>query len=384
MSNLWRTIKSSISALRSSEDQYGKAFIIASDTGDLDKMLEHIGKRGVSYQDEYGQRPLHRASRRGHASAVRMLLEYGCDPNATDLVGAYTAIQYAAHYQHSEVVRLLVSYGADVYYQNRIACRPATYYAHKYISVRRAIQQGTSDLYIHRSIACSFLIDNLDQNYFNNGNNSISLKHSIALLIVEFIPRHQLWTQVKTRYITNSTTNWNSCDLFSEKHLEDSKQNKIHSCQYHGEFDIDKDWDKICKLRELTNTNMDDSYSDCDYESSRSSNDEDEEENKYNYSHSSRTSLSDSSDDVVNKKQKRNVTKKRRSRMHCRNHRRVTNNLYAHIHTHNDRYYMHNIISGYAILLLVGILISIIIAICLYDVDFDTIIQIIYQMFFLN
>ena len=42
MSNLWRTIKSSIS-LRTSEDQYGKAFIIAADTGDLDKMLEHIG-----------------------------------------------------------------------------------------------------------------------------------------------------------------------------------------------------------------------------------------------------------------------------------------------------------------------------------------------------
>lgn len=43
MSHLWRTIKSSISALRYSEDQYGKAFIIAADTGDLDKMLEHIG-----------------------------------------------------------------------------------------------------------------------------------------------------------------------------------------------------------------------------------------------------------------------------------------------------------------------------------------------------
>ena len=43
INTIWRTIKSSISALRYSEDQYGKAFIIAADTGDLDKMLEHIG-----------------------------------------------------------------------------------------------------------------------------------------------------------------------------------------------------------------------------------------------------------------------------------------------------------------------------------------------------
>ena len=91
-----------------------------------------------------------------------MLLEYGSDPNATDHVGAYTAVQYAAHYQHDEVVRLLVSYGADVYYQNRIACRPAAYYGSKYPAVKSAIEQGLSDLYIHRSIAALFLIDNLD------------------------------------------------------------------------------------------------------------------------------------------------------------------------------------------------------------------------------
>lgn len=82
-------------------------------------MLEHISGHGVHYIDEYGQRPLHRASRRGHAAAVRyidiisfskmsdliaktlslsmlnyrMLLQFGSDPNACDKVGGYSAIQ---------------------------------------------------------------------------------------------------------------------------------------------------------------------------------------------------------------------------------------------------------------------------------------------------
>lgn len=292
INTIWRTIKSSISALRYSEDQYGKAFIIAADTGDLDKMLEHIGARGVSYQDEYGQRPLHRASRRGHAAAVRMLLEYGSDPNACDHVGAYTAVQYAAHYQHAEVVRLLVSYGADVYYQNRIACRPATYYAHRYPLVKTAIQQGTSDLYIHRSIAAQFLIENLDDEYLSFFNSQ-TLKHSISMKIIEFLPRHQLWTQVKTRYITNKTSNWHSRDLFSEKHLENQKKNTIHSCKYHGEFDVDKDWDDNHNGYQNSFGNMINDYSeDEDVDESDYSDDEYLDENDEDY-----TSTDDDEDD---------------------------------------------------------------------------------------
>ena len=227
-----------------------------------------------------------------------MLLEYGSDPNACDHVGAYTAVQYAAHYQHAEVVRLLVSYGADVYYQNRIACRPATYYAHKYPLVKTAIQQGTSDLYIHRSIAAQFLIENLDQQYLSFFNSQ-TLKHSISMKIIEFLPRHQLWTQVKTRYITNKTSNWHSRDLFSEKHLENQKKNTIHSCKYHGEFDVDKDWDANHNNNGYQNTfgNLINDYSDdedqneSDYsdddqyldENTSSDDDDDEDQNERKY-----------------------------------------------------------------------------------------------------
>eukprot|EP01083_Nonionella_stella_P087577 243710_1 len=393
MSQLWRTLKSSISALRSPEDHYGKAFLIAADTGDLDKMLEHIGSRGVSYRDEYGQRPLHRASRRGHAAAVRMLLEYGSDPNACDHVGAYTAIQYAAHYQHSEVVRLLVSYGADVYYQNRIACRPATYYAHKYPSVRTAIQQGISDLIIHRSIAASFLIEHLPPHIYFVDHNSLALKHSIVLLVVEFIPRHQLWTENKTRYITNKTTNWHSSDLFSEKHLEREKMNTIHSCKYHGEFDVDKDWEAICKAKQKRDVHRDSECSDC----SDSDYYDEEEEEKYHESDtdeyhsntsqsvssstSSYKSLSDDDAAQTNNDTTRVVHRKKRRtrRMH---HRR--RNHYRHRVIRNDNLHsvggvllMNNSYLRNGVLLLLLTILIVFVAVCVEDIDMGAFTQII-------
>lgn len=182
----------------------GKLFLLAADTGDIEKILECISRNGVSYQDEYGQRPLHRASRRNHFAAVRMLLEYGSDPNAKDSVGGYTAVQYAAHYNHPQIVRLLVSYGADVFYQNRIA-KPVTHYASKYPRIRQSIQQGLSDLYIHRSIAANYILRYAfgtksncawDYSYFEEYMNDIEIGLPIVLKIVEYLPRHQLPTEV--------------------------------------------------------------------------------------------------------------------------------------------------------------------------------------------
>jgi len=309
-SSIFETIRSQIKALGYNEDQQGKAFIIAADTGDLDKIQLHCMNHGVHYIDEYGQRPLHRASRRGHAAATRMLLQFGSDPNTCDRVGGYSAIQYAAHYQHCDVVRLLISYGADPYYHNHIACRPAIYYAMKFDKVREAIQAGTSDLFIHRSIASNFLIDNLPPDWLEG----MTLKHSIAMVIVEFLPRHQLWTEVKTRVITNSTKNWHSSDLFSEKHLESERENVFLSCKYHGEFDIDKDWETLLELQRQRDleASISEDGDDEDYSSSESddilisddaeSSDDLEEEQKYgdggeglDYSTTSQTESSHSS-----------------------------------------------------------------------------------------
>ncbi|ETO22069.1 Ankyrin [Reticulomyxa filosa] len=163
--------------LNAGEDSLGKAFILAADSGDL--------------ENEYGQRPLHRAARRGHVAAVRMLLEHGADPNAKDNVGGYTALQYSSHYDHPEIVRLLVSYGADIYYCNEIT-RPVTYYAKKRPFIQEAISNGLNDLYIHRHICASF---------FNTYCTMLDL-HT-CMVIAEFLPRHQFPTEKRTQFLGN-------------------------------------------------------------------------------------------------------------------------------------------------------------------------------------
>ena len=241
------------------QDDFGKEFIFAGEYGDIENLHKCIVERGVSFEDEHGQRPLHRASRRGHIAAVRMLLEYGSDPNIPDSVygvGGYTAVQYAAHYNLAPVVRLLVSYGGDIFYSNQYT-RPVTSYSQDNREIAQAINNGISDLYIHRSIAASQLnrwsktaktleykvchSGNTvnDNNNSNNNNNRIDVNIDIWLLIIEYIPRHQLWTEVKTRFVTNKTKNWHSGQIFSTKHLSDACQNKIHSIKYNGEYDDD-------------------------------------------------------------------------------------------------------------------------------------------------
>ena len=177
------------------------------------------------------------ASRRGHLHAVRLLLEHGCDPNAKDNVGGYTAAQYSAHYKHYDVLRLLVSYGANINYHNKYN-KPVIYYANKYNDIKNAIKEGLSDLYIIRCISAQCLIENNNIILYNYDNENITL--NIALKIIEYIPRHQLPCHCKTKFITKETKTFNSASLFS--------QTKHHNNIYNSEFDIDiySDSDNEC------------------------------------------------------------------------------------------------------------------------------------------
>lgn len=61
-----------------------------------------------------GQTLLMTAARTGNPDIVRMLLERGTDPNATEETDGETALMWAAAQNHPEAVKLLVAHGADV------------------------------------------------------------------------------------------------------------------------------------------------------------------------------------------------------------------------------------------------------------------------------
>lgn len=57
---------------------------------------------------------LHEASRRGHLDAVRLLLQYGADPNARESGDNTTPLHWAAAHRRNSVVRALLDAGGDV------------------------------------------------------------------------------------------------------------------------------------------------------------------------------------------------------------------------------------------------------------------------------
>src|SRR5213593_2513696 len=58
---------------------------------------------------------LHEAARRGHVDAVRLLLEYGANPNARETGDNTYPLHWAAAHGHLEVVRALLDAGGDVH-----------------------------------------------------------------------------------------------------------------------------------------------------------------------------------------------------------------------------------------------------------------------------
>ena len=137
----------------------------------------------------------------------------------------------------------------------------------------------------------NFLINNLPPDWLQG----MTLKHSIAMVIVGYLPRHQLWGQVKTRVITLKTKNWHSSDLFSEEPVKAMKENIYFTEKYHGEFDIDEDWDCLHELQRQRDMELslsadgddEEDYSDSDSDDilisddAESSSDDIEEERKY-------------------------------------------------------------------------------------------------------
>ena len=83
--------------------------------GTLDGLNELIAAGGVDINEsgEYGNTPLHRASRNGHSEAVNVLVRAGAEVNKTNEFGG-TPLYYASDNGHLEVVNVLVAAGAEV------------------------------------------------------------------------------------------------------------------------------------------------------------------------------------------------------------------------------------------------------------------------------
>jgi ankyrin repeat protein/catechol 2,3-dioxygenase-like lactoylglutathione lyase family enzyme len=63
----------------------------------------------------HGWTALHEAAKRGHADAVRLLLEYGADPNAREAGDNTYPLHWAAAHGHADIVRALLDAGGDVH-----------------------------------------------------------------------------------------------------------------------------------------------------------------------------------------------------------------------------------------------------------------------------
>lgn len=63
--------------------------------------------------DQSGFMPLHYASRANQTEAVRLLLQYGADPNGKTRAGATTPLHRAAFMGHIDIVKLLLAAKAD-------------------------------------------------------------------------------------------------------------------------------------------------------------------------------------------------------------------------------------------------------------------------------
>ncbi len=96
---------------------------------DLHKIILHIRPGNIQEElqrstvsldtvDSIGRSPLSWAAQRGEAEAVRVLLEYGADPNNNDNTNM-TPLHYAAQAKTPKCLLLLIKYGARITQQTR-------------------------------------------------------------------------------------------------------------------------------------------------------------------------------------------------------------------------------------------------------------------------
>eukprot|EP01012_Entosiphon_sulcatum_P007569 TRINITY_DN13879_c0_g1_i1.p1 TRINITY_DN13879_c0_g1~~TRINITY_DN13879_c0_g1_i1.p1 ORF type:complete len:312 (-),score=41.52 TRINITY_DN13879_c0_g1_i1:9-944(-) len=103
-------------------DERTAAAISAASCGDLQRLLQ-LGREVVlSAADHNLSTPLMWASGHGHLSAVRALIEMGCDVNSANRQGR-SALMWAARGGHLDVVQFLVHSGADLHLQMKDGSR---------------------------------------------------------------------------------------------------------------------------------------------------------------------------------------------------------------------------------------------------------------------
>jgi ankyrin repeat protein/catechol 2,3-dioxygenase-like lactoylglutathione lyase family enzyme len=107
----WRALKAEIDRRHASR---ATEFFRACAAGDIDRLLELLKDEAglVRERDSEGRAGLHLAVR--HASALRVLLEHGADPDVRDTGDNATALHVAAANGCVDSVRLLLEAGADV------------------------------------------------------------------------------------------------------------------------------------------------------------------------------------------------------------------------------------------------------------------------------
>src|SRR5690606_33374337 len=72
------------------------------------------GGADANEQLPLGRKPLMLAARSGRVEAVRILLEHGADPNASEIERGTTALMQAADQGHADVMAVLIEHGADI------------------------------------------------------------------------------------------------------------------------------------------------------------------------------------------------------------------------------------------------------------------------------
>lgn len=75
-------------------------------------MVEQLLDRGISPNLEGEKIPIVEATLQNDLTSLRLLLEFGADPNLKPADGN-PALRYACQYGYEEAAKLLLSYGAD-------------------------------------------------------------------------------------------------------------------------------------------------------------------------------------------------------------------------------------------------------------------------------
>jgi ankyrin repeat protein len=89
----------------------GDVYLLPSLLAD-DSMLTRAARTN---QPHGGWTGLHEAAKRGQSDAVRLLLEYGADPNAREAGDNTYPLHWAAAHEHIDIVRALLDAGGDVH-----------------------------------------------------------------------------------------------------------------------------------------------------------------------------------------------------------------------------------------------------------------------------